>query len=323
MPSGLMISRPTSAWAGRREMLRRFVQAFWLRPENAFWMTLRSETLAPYRFETPSLDLSCGDGVFSFLHQGGTFDPGFDVFTGTDAWNRVAHEPVDIFDFFTERYRPLIQSRPREGIDVGTDWKSTMLAKAERLGFYGRLVEHDHNRPLPFKDDAFRSVYCNAAYWVVNIDGFLREIRRITRPSGRIVLQVKLDSMRRYTLAAHRRILGDRFLDILGGGRLESWPTIADRATWEARFARSALSVEEVTPFVTRTHAHVWNVGLRPVAPLLMRMADALNPTTRSSIKRDWVDLVCELLHPLCDPGFDLETGRDDPAEVQYVLQPR
>ena len=56
------------------DLLRRFVQAYWLRPENALWMTLRSTTLSAHALERPSLDVSCGDGVFSFLHAGGAFD---------------------------------------------------------------------------------------------------------------------------------------------------------------------------------------------------------------------------------------------------------
>jgi hypothetical protein len=137
-----------------------------------------------------------------------------------------------------------------------------------------------------------------------------------------VILQVKLDSMRRYTLANHEAALGRRFLDIIGRGRAETWPTVADRATWESRFARAGLSVEVATPFVTRTHAHIWDIGLRPIAPMLIRMAGALTPETRSEIKRDWVELFCELLEPLCDPNLDLFPTRDEPAEVQYTLIP-
>jgi len=302
-------------------LLRRFVQAYWLRPENALWMTLRSTTLSAHALQRPSLDVSCGDGVFSFLHGGGAFDPAFDVFTSVARLDRRQSETGDMFDHLRDDYRPPIISRPVESIDVGTDCKPTMLAKADRLRFYDRLVEHDNNHPLPFADATFQTVYCNAAYWVANIDGFLAEMRRITRPGGRIILQVKLDSMRRYTLEPCEAALGRRFLEIIGRGRLDCWPTLADGATWETRFARARLSIEHATPFVTKTHAHLWDIGLRPIAPMLVRMANALSPATRAAIKTEWVDLFCELLEPLCDPGLDLLSDRDEPAEIQYVLQ--
>ncbi len=144
-----------------------------------------------------------------------------------------------------------------------------------------------------------------------------------------MILQVKLDSLRGFTLTAHRDVLGDRFLDIIGRGRLDSWPSVASRSVWESRFKAAGLAVESATPFVTKTHAHIWDIGLRPIAPMLVKMAGALTPQTRAAIKDEWVDLFCELLEPICNPKLDLLPGElagqlaGEPAEVQYVLAPR
>jgi len=175
---------------------------------------------------------------------------------------------------------------------------------------------------LPFGDDTFQSVYCNAAYWIDHIDLFLRELKRITHPHGRIVLQVKLACMQRYTLSTFRDQLGDKFLDIIGRGRLDTWPTLADRAGWEQRFAQAGLCLEDARPFITRTHAQIWDVGLRPIAPMLVKMANGLEPASRLSIKKDWVELFCDLLAPFCDAQLDLFTQSTEPAEIQYILQP-
>lgn len=307
----------------RSALLRRFLQAYWLRPENAFWMTLRSQALSRCKLDRPSVDVACGDGVFMFLHCGGVLDPSFDVFLDVSELDRVRDDHIDMFDNVSDAYAPAILSRPTRTIDVGTDLKPALLAKAYRLGFYERLVEHDNNKPQPFDDDAFQTIYCNAAYWVTNIDLFLSELRRITRSTGRIVLQVKLDSMKRYTFEACRDSLGDRFLDIIGRGRAECWPTLADRSTWENRFASADLNVEGATPFVTKTHAHIWDIGLRPIAPLLIKMTRTLTAENRLTIKNEWVDLFHELLEPICDSTFDLSADADDPAEIQYILTPR
>ena len=269
------------------------------------------------------MDVCCGDGVFTFLHCGGVFDPAFDVFTSVAGLDHVRDQYADIFDCMAEDYQPTMLSRPTDTIDVGTDLKQALLAKAEHLNLYTRLVEHDSNQPLPFGDDAFQTVYCNAAYWLTDIDLFLTELGRITQAGGCIVLQVKLDSMRRYTLETHREALGDRFLDIIGRGRVECWPSVASRSTWEKRFARAGLTVESATPFITKTHAHLWDIGLRPIAPLLVKMTQALSPEMRLTIKNEWVDLFHELLEPICDPAFDLFGDADEPAEIQCVLTPR
>jgi SAM-dependent methyltransferase len=285
-------------------------------------MTLRSEALSAEPLESPSIDLGCGDGVFSFLHGSGVLDPSFDVFTATAHLADVRDEHADMFDCAGDQYNPGILVPPAATFDVGLDLKPALLGKAKRLGGYGRLIEHDCNQPLPLEGGSFQTAYCNGGYWITRIDLFLSELRRITRPGGRVILQVKLDSMRRYTLEAFRPALGGRVLDLLDRGRADCWPTLTDRATWEQRFRAAGLKVDDATPFVTRTHAHIWDVGLRPIAPMLVRMANALTPATRDSIKREWVDLFCELLEPLTNPTFDLFTASDEPAEIQYTLTP-
>ncbi len=323
-PSVAVASQPASGVpTTRSEKLRRFLQAYWLRPENALWMTLRSEMLSCCAIEHPSIDVGCGDGVFVFLHNGGLFDPDFDVFASVARLDRVRNDHVDMFDHIDEGYQPAILSPATNRIDVGADHKASMLAKARCLDVYDRLVEHDSNNPLPFDDDAFQTVYCNGAYWVAGIEPFLRELARITRPGGRVILQVKLDSIRACTLEAYRDVLGDRFLDIIGRGRLDTWPSLADQGTWESRFHEAGLPVESATPFVTSTHGHIWDIGLRPIAPMLVKMVGELRPDVRSRIKREWVDLFHSLLEPLCDPKVSLIPTKSEPAEVQYVLKPK
>ena len=315
MPSGLAREGESAT------LLKRFLQAYWLRPENAFWMTLRSRVLADHLRKPPAIDLSCGDGVFTFLHLGGVFDERFDVFSATAGLDEVRDRHRDMFDYVDDTYHPVIQKRPDTMLAVGADLKPALLAKAERLSVYERLVRNDNNETLPFEDGEFQTVYCNAAYWAENITGFLSELKRIVQPAGRVILQVKLADVRNYTLEQYRSVLGDRFLDLLGRGRVECWPSLADRVTWESRFAAAGLSVIEETPFVTSTHAHIWDVGLRPIAPLLVKMANALTADTRASIKADWVDLFCDLLAPICNPELRLLPKKGEPAEIQYVLK--
>jgi len=302
-------------------LLRPFLQAYWLRPENAYWMALRSAALAELDGPPIDADISCGDGIFSFIHAGGRFDESFDVFAAAGNLDRITHAHADMFDCPAADYAPPVCQPPLRRMHVGTDLKPALLDKARALDFYDTLHLHDANEPQPFEDESFSTVYCNSAYWVPRIDVLLSELRRITREGGRVVLHVKLASMRDYTLERFRGRLGADVLRILGRGRLECWPALATRSEWERRFAAAGLHVERCTPFITRTHARLWDVGIRPIAPLLVRMTRELAPATRAAIKRDWTALFETLLLPLCDPAFELVDDRAEPAEVQYVLR--
>jgi len=320
--AGVCAVRPAETPSVRRlEQLRLFLHAYWLRPENALWMTLRSMALDQVPWQEPAIDVSCGDGLFSFLHHGGLLDPSFDVFASLRALPGMGDARTDMFNQVDDEYRPAVLAPPGRTISTGTDLKPTLLAKAQRLSLYDSLRQHDNNRAFPFPDGTFQTVYCNAAYWVKDIGLFLRELARVIHPQGRVILQVKLTAMRNYTLEGFRDVLGDRFLRIIGRGRFETWPTLADRLEWERRFRQAGLNVLEAVPLATATHAHLWDVGLRPFAPLLVRLAEAIEPTTRQTIKTEWVELCLALLEPFCDPTVNLLPDAPEPAEIQYVLR--
>ncbi len=307
----------------REEKRRRFINAYWLRPENAYWMVLRSNALDAVPIRKPFADLSCGDGVFSFLHAGGRFDSEFDVFRGAGRLDQALSSGADMYDHIDDAYKPAIVEAPVYTIDCGTDLKQTLLDKASRLSFYDHLIAHDNNASLPFEDESLETVYCNSTYWVEHVDAFLAEMHRVTRGSGTIVLHVKLDAIEDCTLERYQGKLGKRWMEIIGGDRFSSWPTLCDRSEWEHRFERAGLEIVEATPFVTGTHAHIWNVGLRPVAPLLTKSMNAIHEHLRAEIKRDWVDMFCDLLDPFCEADFDLFAEGSEPVEIQYVLQKR
>ena len=58
--------------------LKNFLNLYWLRPENGLITPFKSEAFADLKFESPSLDLSCGDGLFMAIHLGAVFDDNFD-----------------------------------------------------------------------------------------------------------------------------------------------------------------------------------------------------------------------------------------------------
>lgn len=325
LPAGTRIPEPrggvrAACPAEARARLGAYLSAYWLRPENAYWMTLRSLALRTAGYHRYDADVCCGDGIFSFIHFGGRFAPSFDVFEAAGNLERVHSDAADMFDVAAEGYAPpMLVAAPLHAAH-GLDLKENLLARARALGAHDCVRQCDANAPLPLADASIASLYCNSAYWIREIDAFLREIRRVIRSDGRAVLHVKTAAMRDYSLERFRGAFGETFAKLMGRGRFECWPTVGSPGEWERRFARAGLHVAAALPLATRTHAHVWDVGLRPIAPLLVRMTQALTPQTREAIKRDWLALFMDLLTPLCRLDFELFEGPADPAEIQYVL---
>jgi hypothetical protein len=68
----------------QNEIIKEFLNAYWLRPETAIWRTMDSNFLKGTKFESPMLDLGCGDRIFSFVNFGGKTDIDFDVYKTTN-----------------------------------------------------------------------------------------------------------------------------------------------------------------------------------------------------------------------------------------------
>lgn len=74
---------------------------------------------------------------------------------------------------------------------VGADVSPTAVAAATRLVAGSGIAVHpiDENRPLPFADGRFDAVVsCQVIEHVADVDGYLREIRRVLKPDGRAFL---------------------------------------------------------------------------------------------------------------------------------------
>jgi hypothetical protein len=104
-----------------KEVLESFLNVFWLRPETALWRTIDVLAMDSFAFDSPSLDLGCGDAIFSFIRAGGEFEPTFDIFQSVTEIERY-FENVDIYSYFDEKkVCPIVTRARRYKIKVALD----------------------------------------------------------------------------------------------------------------------------------------------------------------------------------------------------------
>lgn len=299
--------------------LSKFLNVYWLRPENALWRAVNCAAMEDLEFKEPSLDLACGDGIFSFLRAGGDFDRSFDIFDATGNLESF-YENVDIYDSPAVDYSPVVSVTPQYRMTVGIDWKQNLIDKASALDFYRELYVHDSNEPLPFEDDSFQLVFSNSIYWFQNLENVLREITRVLKPGGTAVLVLKTTAILDYTLDAFSEFLGSDLLKLIDRGRRESYPHLQDNSGWQARLTEAGLQVVSVRPQITWLHSHLWDVGLRPISPFLIEMANSLSEEKRLAVKTRWIEVWEKLLSPFAVPEIALGFSRL-PAEIIYVAR--
>lgn len=282
-------------------VLRRFLNLYWLRPESGLQAAFKSQVFRDVEFRGPSLDISCGNGLFMFLHLGGVLDEDFDYYRSTRA-SEFSHDKefVDIFDSSGEAYDVPIVQGASTAIEVGTDWKPNLLERAAKLGLYERLLEHDNNVvPLPLPEGHFKTVYSNSVHWIADPLPLMADVKRMLEPGGTAVLEVLTPYMLE-TLDRIEPVLGRDATRILDRSRRETMLGLRKPDAWTAVFRDAGLIVDDVRSiYPSSVLIDIWNIGTRPIAPLLIQMSDALTSENRSRIKREWVNIFMDLFRPL------------------------
>ena len=312
-------NEPSIEWHGFEIMenpfqskMKSFLNLYWLRPENGLITTFKSKAFENLNFESPSLDLSCGDGMFMAIHLGAIFDSDFDYFKSTNAREFSHSNFIDIYDHYNENYEVNYVKKPDIKIDYGTDWKQTLLDKADKLDLYKNLVLHDNSKlPLPFSDNFFKTIYSNSVYWVKEPEKLISDIYRITAPKGNVSLEL-LTPHRYETLVYLEQLLFPKAIEILDRKRRANTTGMREYSEWEKMIENAGFQIKEVNSvYPHKMMMDIWNIGLRPISHLLIQMADTLNAQERKRIKQEWVDIFFELFKPFLTikPSYTLENS--------------
>jgi len=296
-----------------------------MRPENALWRARDFQVMEDVIFEGPTLDFGAGDGAISFLRAGGVLSPHYDAFSETtDTSGFFAGD--DVYNQFHGVSCDVVATAPGYQIDVAFDLKRNLLAKAERLDLYKRIVVGDGNGRLPFDDGAFRTVFSNIVYWLNDPLGVMAELSRVTAPGGRLVLFLPSDRLADYSFynkyyLQKGKPAATKFLQLLDMGRLANNIKISKSAEeWERIFDGAGLKVLVRRNHISGAMVRLWDIGLRPFSPFMIQMANALEMEARAAAKSRWVNETFELFEGFLKLQPDLE--REEPtAFFMYVLQ--
>lgn len=250
------------------------------------------------KVHAPSLDLGCGNGVFSFITAGGAFSPEYDGYRNVRPegfW-----ENRDIYDCYSGPLRPpWIAQMPNFSFTWGLDHKRNLLRQAMELGFYGGGVMADANRRLPFSDGAFQTVFSNILYWLESPEVSLREIGRLLAPKGRALLCLQNPQFKEYCFTARWRDTGSPLLRMLNRGREECHRWTLSESELGKLAGRVGFRVVSCIPYLSPLTLRVWDIGLRPLSPVLIKMVDRLSESDRLSAKTEWIETLAPFLKEL------------------------
>ncbi|WP_288349400.1 methyltransferase domain-containing protein [uncultured Thalassospira sp.] len=310
-----------------RELLSSALSLWWLRPENG--LAIASYTHNGYDFFPKegqvAADYACGDGINTFFKAGGRFDKNFDIFGAavrSASADQIVGEKIDVFDHFDESYQPAVVKRPDVKFAYGTDHKAKLLQKADRLGYYDNLIEADLANDVEIADESLDIVYCNSLYWTPVPEQALGHMYKKLKPGGLAVFDVMTTHRKALRYQHLMPTMSTAWQNLMNRGRDQNNPGIRSDREWRKLFeANGAAKLEDVRNIFPSAIAHVWNIGLRPIFPVLNRMVQAIpDASDVQGIKEEWVETWTDLMLPLLlEPQEFPNTGTQ--VRLQYVAR--
>ena len=299
--------------------LEELCNVYWARPENALWLTKVMQEMDSIKFEGTKLDLMCGHGIWSFIKAGGKFDYGFDCYQDVIDLKKYK-DGVDIQNHFTENYKPQIIKEPNYRMDYGLDWKENNLKKCSKLNFYDKLVQADCNHKLPLEDEIFDSIFSNTVYWVDDLDNILSELNRILKKNGKVFLINYLPAINNYLNFYKNQGFGKDWINLIDRNRSVENKHIYSKNEWVDIFSKHGFKLETYIPTVNQIFAHIWNIGLRPLAGLIIEMASKQGKEEYYNMKKEWVKVLTNVLEPYVSQKSFSNVNSGDEVEAIFVL---
>lgn len=303
--------------------LDQLLNIHWLRPETALWRTFDCMLMEKYgQISGCSADLGCGDGTMSFVMAGGRLSD-YDVFLDVGDLQSY-NSGADIYNQRTSVSVETDQSYLRYNFEWGIDHKDGLINKAKRFApFYRNNLVFDLNEKLPQNDCHFDSAFSNILYWLDDLDGVLSDWHRVLKQKGRLHIFVPNSTFKKkawlYYQAPQAGNL--RYLNYFDRGYNALIHHCYDRATWQSIFKKNGFAVSDHHLYLTDPVMDVWNIGTRPVAPLLINMAGKLASIDRSAIKQEWVEYFRGFFAPIIEGEFEREAPEQEAAFHFFVLE--
>lgn len=281
-----------------RDLLSAHLNVSWLRPESALWDAIASFYLSKCKITPPSLDLGCGNGIFSFITAGGRFSIDYDWYVNVDESRMNGR--MDIYDIcLVSNLKKYITRNPRYKFTFGLDAKPNLLKQASLLGFYDNIIEHDANRRLPFRDGEFRTIFSNMFYWLKDLDRSLEEVHRILDTGGTALLCLPNATFYDCCVSYKWKVKHSNLLRLLNGGRSESMHWTISYNEFIKKAGKVGFKITSHSYYLSPLTLKIWDIGLRPISPTLIKMANSLRNEKRAILKREWIDIAAVFLYPL------------------------
>lgn len=286
------------------EMLSGFLYMNWLRPEVVIWDTVASQLIGSELIKSSNImEIGIGNGCFTFMACGGRFKKEYDWYYNVDTAGFWKNR--DIYDAFTCcDIAEYIASPSPIRIKLALDHKENLLKQAAQLGFIDNLHVVDANDDFDFS--GIDTVYSNILYWLKDPLQVLRNLdKRLSSGAKAIIVFPNSDFYK--NCSSYSR--STELLKLLNRGRGDTLMWTMNMDQFSKVISKTGFVINHYVKFLAPSTLKIWDIGLRPLSPHLIKMANGLSPELRSEIKMEWCETCMRFLDEMAE--LELSEGPD------------
>ncbi len=232
---------------------------------------------------------------------------------------------TDVHDVFIDGYRPCISKKPSYRFSVALDHKENLLKKAKQLNFYNDFITHDANQPLPFESNIFDSIFSNIVYWLDDPQKSMNEISRVLLMGGRVALMLPNRTMPEFSFYNQLHVKNNNedfeFLKYMDRGRYSNIKLAKSFDEWKQIINNSGLKIVEHKTHLSKTVMQIWDIGLRPLFPVLLKLVNAVeNKEELINIKKEWIEIFMRFLEPIFELEMKNKLNQNEEKAFHYFV---
>jgi trans-aconitate methyltransferase len=263
------------------------------------------------------MEVGIGTGYSTFLIFGGKMKPEYDFYFNISTDHKKFWKGEDIYNS-VDRFdiSQFIEKRAEKRIYVATDFKESLIKQAEQLGFIDKTIVEDANEKISVPDNV-DAIYSNILYWLKDPFAVLKKMEENISRGTKVVVVFPNSNFLKYCRSYGKE---NEFWKLLNRNRVDSLMWTLDVSEFEQRLTKETnLKIKKFQTYLNKETLSIWDTGLRPFSPHLIKMANSLDFLKRLEIKHEWVETSYMFAKEILD--LEVETGSVDGGFNFFILE--
>lgn len=306
-----------------KKKINSFFYLQWLRPENVAWDLHVSIIFQKYfsyyekkNKDFKSLEIGVGNGFNTLLNLNGQLNEKYDFFLNTSCKNFFQNK--DIYDSALKKNsipKDLVKTYPSKKFDLALDLKKNLLKVTEHLKVSEKLISHDCNKEFGI-NERYDFIYSSIVYWLNNPKDAILRISKLLKNNGVFMFTIPNENYLKYCQSYSKH---GNFWNLINRGRKDTLQTTIIQNEFEKWLKKNNFEIINNHKLLSEKTLKIWDFGLRPISPYLIRLTNSVSPKIRYEIKKNW----CHDLYPIVENlvSHELEFGGQNGGYCIYLIK--